>query len=445
MAIFYLRSGDGSDASDGSTWALAKATLNGAYAAMAAGDTCYVSKDHAESSAAAHIVLTSPGTAAAPCFVICVDDTADPEPPTAVATTATIDTVGNFHINFTGGGHTYYYGVSFRTAVGGGSHSGADILLYAAAASTFSFEDCAFRILTSSTSADMVMSSGSAEQLVEFVNVTVEMTNTNQEIQLASLAFLWRGGTLIGNQQNCFRIKAAASGRFLVSGVDLSDTTNSLVIVEAANQPARVQFNTCKLGAGVVLTSTALTEGPGTVILELINCDSGDTNYRREVTAYEGDLTTETTIVRTGGASNGTTPISWKVITTATPEWHAPFKSPWVTGWIDETGSKTFTAQVLHDSLTNLQDDEIWMDVEFLGTDGFPQSVWASDKAADILATPADQSTVGAPWTTTGLTNPNAQDCSVVATVNEIGAFRARVCIGKPSYTAYLCPKIEVS
>jgi len=175
------------------------------------------------------------------------------------------------------------------------------------------------------------------------------------------------------------------------------------------------------------------------------NCDSADTNYRIAEHCYEGDLVQETTIVRTGGASDGTTSLAWNMTSSAGSTFWTPFYSPWISGWLDSTGSKTFTGQIVHDSVTNLQNDEVWLEVEYLGDGSFPLSTFADDRMADILATAADQSTTGDTWTTTGLTNPNTQDLSVTVTVNEKGPWRARFCLAKPSYTIYCCPKIDIT
>ena len=75
MPVFYVRSTDGDNADNGSTWALAKATLAGAFAAAAAGDTIWVSQAHAETQGSA-MTLTSPGTVANPCYVMCGNDAA---------------------------------------------------------------------------------------------------------------------------------------------------------------------------------------------------------------------------------------------------------------------------------------------------------------------------------------------------------------------------------
>src|SRR3972149_1584016 len=84
---YYVRSTDGSDADTGLTWALAKATLVGALAVAAAGERIWVSQAHAETQASA-MTLTSAGTESSPVEILCGNDAA--EPPTAMATTATI-------------------------------------------------------------------------------------------------------------------------------------------------------------------------------------------------------------------------------------------------------------------------------------------------------------------------------------------------------------------
>src|SRR3990167_329049 len=117
MATIYVRSTDGDNASDGLSWANAKATIVGAAAVMAAGDRCWLSQVHAETQATA-MTITSPGTAAAPCEFLCGNDAA--EPPTAMATTATITCSGAAVLAF-GTGHAYVYGVSFLQSDSSGS------------------------------------------------------------------------------------------------------------------------------------------------------------------------------------------------------------------------------------------------------------------------------------------------------------------------------------
>src|SRR3990167_4942270 len=115
---YYVRSTDGSDASDGLTWANAKATLAGALAVAAAGERIWVSQVHAETQASA-MTLTSAGTPASPIEILCGNDAA--EPPTALATTATVTTTGASALAIEGS--LYCYGITFACGTGSSAAS----------------------------------------------------------------------------------------------------------------------------------------------------------------------------------------------------------------------------------------------------------------------------------------------------------------------------------
>jgi hypothetical protein len=203
----------------------------------------------------------------------------------------------------------------------------------------------------------------------------------------------------------------------------------------------------CKLPANWAGSLSAATPGPGCII-EMANCDSADTNYRywRETTF--GSIKHETTIVRTDGASDGTTALSWRMASNADADNypHSALASPEIVKWNDTTGSAvTITVEILHDSVTDVTDRECWLEVDYLGTSGFPLSSRVSDGAADVLATAAGQTTSSATWTTTGLTNPNEQKLAVTFTPQEKGYLHARVMVAKASYTVFVDPLLTVS
>ena len=178
------------------------------------------------------------------------------------------------------------------------------------------------------------------------------------------------------------------------------------------------------------------------------NCDSGDTNYRLWIEDYAGSIKSETTLVKTGGASDGDTPLSWKMATTANAEYPLVLlRSPEIfSERITSTGSaKTITVDILHDSATALKDDEIWLEVQYLGTSGFPLGSFANDSKADVLAAGANQASSSATWTTTGMGNPNKQKLEVTFTPQEKGVAIVTVCMAKASYTVYVDPLAVVS
>jgi len=176
------------------------------------------------------------------------------------------------------------------------------------------------------------------------------------------------------------------------------------------------------------------------------NCDNADTNYRLWIEDYLGTIKHESTIVRSGGASDGTTPLSWIMTSLANAEYPTlHLYSPEIAIWNDTTGSsKTVTIEVITDNVT-LNDDECWLEVMHLGTSGYPLGSWVTDCKADIMATAAAQASSSETWTTTGLTTPVKQKLSVSFTPQEKGYIIARVVLAKASTTVYIDPKLTVS
>lgn len=446
MAVIYLRSGDGSDASDGLTWANAKATLAAALTAAGAGGTVYVSDNHAETQASA-MTLTSPGTAASPTVVLCVDDTADPEPPTALATTATVSTTGAS--SFTFNGFAYCYGITFSA---GSAANTANLAWASTSPWAWFFDTCHFKLANTSASSliavGTITDGGSDDQIIHWNNCSVEFGSTSQSIRAATrLVWTNKSSAIVGATIPTTLIIGVNNAfcDVTVRGVDLSalGSGNNLVSV-ASSEPGRFLLENCKLGDSVTV-ATGTHIGQGGFTIDLINCDSADTNYRYHRVSYQGNITQEATIVRTSGASDGTTAISRKMVSSANSKFYSPLESAPIIRWNETTGSSvTATVEVVTDNVT-LTDAEAWVEVEYLGTSGFPLSLFVSDRAADYLATPANQTTSSVAWTTTGLTTPVKQKFSVSFTPQEKGLIKARVMLAKASTTMYFCPLLDIS
>jgi len=399
VAVLYVRSTDGNDADNGTTWALAKATLAGAFAIAAAGDRIWVSQAHAESSASA-ITLTSPGTAASPCEVLCGNDAA--EPPTALATTATVTTTGAVAISFLG--FAYCYGITFNA--GTGSTLGAHILWTSAASWWWRFEACGFAILNTN-SANQYRIGGALttddDQFLEWVNCTATFGATGQSLALRGAPFVWTTGSLSGATIPTTLLSLTGNGFISFArlfGVDLSAAGSGKTLASfLASAIVDIEGHHCKLGASVTLIGGTPT-GQGSGHIWFDNCDSADTNYRMQRSQYQGDVYSETVVVRNGGATDGTTRLSWRMVTSADSKLYSPLPSPVIAQWNDTTGSaKTLTVSLILDGAAALDDDEVWVEVEYLGTAGFPLSSFADDAVADILATPAAQATdTGSDW-----------------------------------------------
>jgi hypothetical protein len=221
-------------------------------------------------------------------------------------------------------------------------------------------------------------------------------------------------------------------------GVDLSALGSGKTIVQRQTEPARNSFVNCKLGASVTLSAAATLPGDG--VADFINCDSADTNYRSALYMHGGDLQTETTVIRTGGASDGVTGISWKVTTNADAKQLHPFTTFPLVIWNTTAGSAvTVTVECRGPSVPN--NDQVWMDIDYLGTSGFPISTRATTGLADILATAAACTSSSEAW------GGGTSSFKLVKTITpqEAGPITVHVNVGWASQTVYIDPKVTLS
>lgn len=237
------------------------------------------------------------------------------------------------------------------------------------------------------------------------------------------------------------------SGNITFDGFDFSALPAASNIVSGGDTSgcgATIKFNNCKMPASWTGSWVNGTTGLGKQVI-VTNCDNADTNYRYEKHHPPiGKITTETTVVRTGGASDGVTPVARRLATYVSASVVAPLETHEILAWNETTGAPiTATIEVLTNGVT-LTDAECWLEVQYLGTSGFPLSKFVTNAAA-LLATPVAQPTSTATWTTTGIASPVKQKLQVTFTPQEKGFVQAVVKLGKPSTTVYVCPKLELS
>lgn len=441
MANHYVRSTDGNDADDGSTWALAKAKLTGASLIESAGDTINVSSASSDTTSSG-ITMTFAGTNANPVKILSVNDSA--EPPTTLAAGGTVSTTGASSITINGS--IYVHGMTFNCGTGANNLS---MSLNATAGSVSLYESCNFNMVATGASCSISTVSGFSNGRTDLKNCNVKFGNSGQRINVNRGIMTWEGGGIAsgGTSPATLFSNGGTNGRSEVycSGLDLSNASSSINIFTAGSGGTYMIRNS-KLpdSWSGSLCSGTFTAGERA---EMWNCDSGDTNYRMWVEDIAGSAKSETTLVKTGGASDGDTAHSWKMASSSSCIYPGTLlRSPEVSAWNSTTGSSiTVTVDILHDSATNLKDNEIWLDVQYLSTSGRPLSARITDAKADVLATAADQTTSSATWTTTGMSNPNKQKLSVTFTPQEKGYIQARVCMGKASYTVYVDPELQVS
>lgn len=443
----YVRSTDGNDADSGLTWALADAKLGGA-GSGANGDTVFFSQVHSETTAGSVVATLSggSGTLTAPNRYLCGDDSA--EPPTALATTAVFASTGNFSLTASAIG--LYYGIIFESGAGGSSST----LNLGISSGWTKFEQCRFKML--STGGFLrAPQNASTDSRVEWKDCHVLFSSATHTIQIGG-SLRWNGGSWLSGGTSptvVFGGWAAADdgAELVVENVDLSNLSSSVNLVAPPPIGARVQFRNCKLpGSWSGSPRSAAFTAPGRI--ELFNCDSGATNYKLWIEDYCGSIRDETTITRNGGASDGVTPIAWKMVSGTTVAY--PFKtlaSPEIVARHGLLGSPTapitVAVEIIRDSATNLKDDEIWLEVQYLGSVFSPKGSRITDCKADVLASSADQTTSSAIWgnPSPGLSNANRQKLSVTFTPETPGYIHARVHLAKTSTTVYVDPALSIN
>ena len=211
---------------------------------------------------------------------------------------------------------------------------------------------------------------------------------------------------------------------------------------------ATIQFNRCKLPSGEgfsVVYGSPLDKFPPST-LTLNHCSASNSVYDFYRYSFYGVIEDSISIYRSGGASNGTTPLSAKMVSSAKCiESFIALESVPITGWTSSTTEKTFTVEGVWDSATNIQDDEIWMELEYPADNSSGLGAIAKDKCA-VLGTPANQTASTETWTGTGgFSNENKFKLSVTVTPGKAGPICARVYLAKASTTVYIDPMITES
>lgn len=344
-----------------------------------------VTNIHAETQATALTIQSQATTTNSQPTILCVDDSGSGHvPPTSadLKTTATISTTGNSALTLNNLG--YVNGITFTAGSGANSVG----LSLNSLAGIGRFDNCAMRL--GGTSGGNISASNSAGGKTIWDNTTIQVASAGSSITgQTTSSFLWRNTlsaitgatlptTLFAASQNLAKI--------VVDGVDLSALGSGKTLVGALSSTAGdVTFIDCTIGASVTVAANAGNIASGRV--SLIRCDSGGTNYRHETYPFEGTQTVETTIIRTGGASDGTTGISWKIVTTANVAWFHPFESFQIGEWNSVTGTnRVCTVHGIWNAAALPNNDDIWLDVEYLGSSGSPRASFGSGTKANILA-----------------------------------------------------------
>jgi hypothetical protein len=170
----------------------------------------------------------------------------------------------------------------------------------------------------------------------------------------------------------------------VLEALDLSQLTGNLYAFNNNNQVGSLLVKDCKLNASMTIVQPAV---PG-FVCQIVRSDSSGTAYKSARYVYEGTETTETSITRVGGASDPTGQAqSRKIVTTANSQWLRPFKAEPYAIWNPTTAANvtvTVCGTVNAGALPN--NDDIWLEVEYLGSSASPLGTIVTTTKSNVLA-----------------------------------------------------------
>jgi hypothetical protein len=376
--------------------------------------------------------------------VLCVNDSATP--PTTLTTGAV------FRANAITFDHWFHcYGIRFESATGGisGNISGSRLL----------FEKCQF-VIDHATSTSIIAIAGGTVDAFEaiFIECDFRFGHASQGIVQASphvnLTFI-RCTLLSGGTAPTYFLSYSGgmgggqAGKLFVDGFDFSNGAQGMYLIGGTSAYASGSFlakiNGVKFPSG--WTGAIVSSDPYVAIrIDAYAYGTGANPQKRLRKEAFGSVESETTIVRTGGASDGEVPISWKMVTTA----NAQYYRLWLTS--DDivirndvvNSSLMVTVHFVHDSATALTDKDIWMDILYPKNSGDNLRGVVTSRQVNVLASTWDYESSNAVWTGHSFSNENKQKMAVLVTPQQAGPLIVQVRVAKASKTLYVCPRVEV-
>lgn len=428
-------------------WAAPHARLNNTFGSgwTAAGDTVFVASEHAETASAATTTIAPTGTIASPNLIISTNKVV---PPT-FASGATITSTVNGDITFDRAGcGAYFDGLTFN------DNGNAPITLTVGvnAPQWFYFKNCQLKLGTNTASGTIRLNSSTTGQgKIILDNTTLSFANAGQSINTfaGSIEWLNTPSAIQGTAPTTLFAAPANGGPVSVSihGVDLSAITGNLFTVSSSGVgPLSTIVSNCKLAAGVTINTGTWNSQNISGNSIIINADSGATGFRNEWHNFWGDITTETTITLKNGASDGVQSISHKYIASANPTVTLPLVWPPFDrkfGVWNTTTGKAVTATVQIISSGTLNNNDIWLEIEFLGSAGSPLSSFANSGLANPLSTAVAVTSSTATWNSQPAT-PVTQQLQVTFTPQMVGYVYGRIYVAKASTTIFVDPEITI-
>jgi hypothetical protein len=328
-------------------------------------------------------------------------------------------------------GITYIYTGDFTSGMGFSTGSGAKMS---------HFHSCQLWLNTT-TSDTRFYANGPAN--ITLYNTTVRFGATGQSFNspnaLLEITWLNTPSAIAGAivPTTLFTQLSAVTAR----GVDLSAITGT-IFLHTNNNSGKFLLDSCRIAPGAVRYNSSSVNNPRDV-LELVSCFDG-TKIINESHQPGGAVTTETTIVLAGGAQDNVGVFSHKMISNTNVD---KFVNPLVGFWLDVNyatlgTSKIATVEIIGSGALN--NDEISLELEYLGTTASSLASLSNSLPATVLTAASAVPTSTATWSSSPAT-PQRQKLQVTFTPRTAGRLRARVRLGKVSTTVWYNPQVTIT
>jgi hypothetical protein len=290
----------------------------------------------------------------------------------------------------------YWQGIRFTLA----GSSGFNFVFNSSGNKAHYFKNCAI-VITNSNATCRITTPGTPVK-VWLDNTTFQFGNAGQLITSAGsdLSIIWiNTSSAIQGATLPTALIAPASTAFInltARGVDLSALVGTLIVLQGS-AVSRVLLDSCRIASGLTRLSTAAAGGPTNDEVELVNCYDG-TNVLNERYTALGTLTTERSTYLNSGAADDIGNYSLKIASSSRSD---KFTMPFDSFALDVENtiigaSKTATVEIV--SPSSLNDDDISLLLEYLGTSGSAIASFASSLPATVLTVGSALASSVAAW-----------------------------------------------
>ena len=444
MATVYLNSQLGDDNNDGTNPNTPVATFNAA--ATQAGDfgTVWVHQDHDETFSSDLFLSTAKGQK-----IAAVSDFASLTPVDVFsAQYPKIRASNESCIYHDPGSDTLIAGIEFSSYQATGANRPSHYFAYNDIFGHFVYQGCRFINQAPGNAKSMAISRfrGKAKQFI-FRHCAFRFSRVSQKIEVFYGRPVFDDCVVEGVIPTQL-IKVLYSGGFVWKNSDLSNVDTNLVWGQG-NGDMGGQFIRCRLHPNVNLV-WGNRYGSQENIVRLYECGDAPNNYDHRVSAWQGEINTDTGIYRQGGAGansglySGATEIpglSWRMAANANVSYPArTLESDDIARWHDGPPGSPVTVAVDIASAAVLTDADCWMELEYPADATSPKGETVTSRAP-LNAAPAALSASAATWANGPA---NRYQLTLTVTPRQRGFLRARVYLAA-AVTVFVDPMLQVS